>query len=89
MDEAKSYQLGVGVGREFANNLQIELVCAISMGLTEHLDESVSSIEQPTEIPDYVDDEQYRHGFLLGLRGRCGEIINRLDGDRGARIGSE
>lgn len=78
MDDAQSYHLGWGVAREHARTLGIELVCAITMDVLQHLDPCVHGITD-CDVPEHVDEAQYRRGFAEGLRAACGEIIKRVD----------
>ena len=87
IDEAASYVFGFEVGGKLAQELAIEIVCAIYCGTLEHMDECVSDTGSCKEVPDYVTGPEYRRGFADGLRAECWAIIDRLNRDRKLRVG--
>lgn len=86
----QAYRAGVGVGRAAAEDTRIEFVCAVVLGLGEHLDESAGAVgvcdprvsERAGQFsPDFA------AGYHVGFASRCFDILERLNNDRGLRVG--
>lgn len=88
MGPEKSFKLGFDVGGEVANSLYVQDVVVVAMGLVDSLPEDERPRMTPKDVPDYVDAEQFSLGYTQGMRARCGEIVERLNSDRRARLGA-
>jgi hypothetical protein len=85
--------LGTGVGRAAADMLRIEIVAAVFLRNTDMLDECCrprGPFDGPlndslrTDAGEFAAD--FERGFWDGMRGRCGEIVDRLNADHAARL---
>lgn len=85
--------LGTGVGRSMADMLRIEIVAAVYLRQTDMLDECCrprGPFDGPandslrTDAGEFAAD--FERGFWDGMRGRCGEIIDRLNQNHSARL---
>lgn len=88
MTDDQSYRLGIEVGRAAADMLKIEYVIAICLDLVDELDDDVRPAMVPSEFPPQADHGWFTDGYRDGLNIRCGEIVNRLNGDSAARLGA-
>ena len=89
----QAYRLGTRVGHATADMLRIEIVAAIYLDRTEMLDESCRPQgpfdrqilgDLRAEAGEFADD--FERGYWDGLRGRCGDIIERLNTNSVARL---
>ena len=89
----QAYRLAIGVGQAAADMLRIEIVSAVYLDRLEMLDESCRPQgpfdrqvlgDLRAEAGEFADD--FERGYWDGLRGRCGEIIDRLNTNSVARL---
>jgi hypothetical protein len=89
----QAYRLALGVGGSTADMLRIEIVAAIYLDRLDMLDESCRPQgpfdrqilgDLRAEAGEFADD--FERGYWDGLRGRCGEIIERLNTHTNARL---
>ena len=89
----QAYRLAIGCGQAAADMLRIEIVSAVYLNRLDLLDESCRPQgpfdrqilgDLRAEAGEFADD--FERGYWDGLRGRCSDIIERLNTNSVARL---
>ena len=91
---SEAYCCGHKIGIAAADLLRIEVVALVYLERLDVLDEDVrpygphgqDTITERAAMGEFA--PEFERGWFAGWRGRCGEIIDRLNDDRAARTGS-